>query len=131
MANPNPPKHSQFQKGQSGNPGGKPIGARTRLSNAFLTALAKDFEANGANAIAVLRAEKPEKYCELIADILPKETTLNVDTNSTVTHRVESVSDTARWIAESLGRRAASEVGELGEDRPLLSAEVRTQQTGH
>lgn len=76
MANPNgnpanllPP----FQPGQSPNPGGKPVGARNRLTAAFLNALAKDFDDHGAAAIKECRETKPEAYIKAIAALCPKE----------------------------------------------------------
>ena len=47
--------------------------ARARLRDAFVTALAADYEANGAAAIAVLRAERPHDYVKLVASLLPKD----------------------------------------------------------
>ena len=62
-----------FQPGQSANPGGKPVGARNRLTAAFLNALAKDFDENGAAAIKECRKTKPEAYIKAIAALCPKE----------------------------------------------------------
>lgn len=62
-----------FQPGQSANPGGKPVGARNRLTAAFLNALAKDFDENGAAAIKECRETKPEAYIKAIAALCPKE----------------------------------------------------------
>jgi hypothetical protein len=40
-----------FEPGQSGNPAGRPKGARNKLSETFLQALADDFDANGKEVI--------------------------------------------------------------------------------
>jgi hypothetical protein len=68
-------KDKYFQKGVSneGNGGGRPAGARNRLSTAFLMAMAKDFEVHGEAAIRVVRTEKPDVYLRCIASIIPKE----------------------------------------------------------
>ena len=75
----------KWKPGQSGNPSGRPVGARNRLSESFLEALLKDFEkaseeddSLGAKAIAVMRAEKPNEYARMIASILAKEVEANV-----------------------------------------------------
>lgn len=98
---------TSFQKGKSGNPGGKPVNARNRLSNAFLTALADDFEINGVVAIERLRADKPEKYLELVAEVLPKEANVSIDQSGTVTHEHVAISEVSQRIAEVL--RAGTE----------------------
>lgn len=74
-----------FKPGQSGNPAGRPKGARQKLGEAFLEALARDFEkasgedpSLGEAAIAAMRAEKPNEYAKMIASILPKELEANV-----------------------------------------------------
>jgi hypothetical protein len=66
---------TQFKAGQSGNPGGRPKGARAKLCESFLTKLLKDFDENGADAIIKARLEKPEQYLRVIASLCPKELT--------------------------------------------------------
>ena len=41
-----------WQPGQSGNPSGRPKGARSKLSEGFLNALQADFEQHGPDVIA-------------------------------------------------------------------------------
>jgi hypothetical protein len=62
----------RFIAGNSGS-GGRPKGARNKLSEAFAEALYNDFQANGVEAIERMRAEEPAQYVRTIASLLPKE----------------------------------------------------------
>ncbi len=69
----------RFLPGVSGNPAGKPKGARTKLGEQFLSALQQDFEANGAAAIIEVRESRPSDYLKVIASLMPKDLNLNVN----------------------------------------------------
>jgi len=61
-----------FEKGRS-KTGGRTKGAKNRLSHAFLTALAEDFEQHGIEALKIARIEKPVEYIKVVAGLMPKE----------------------------------------------------------
>jgi hypothetical protein len=61
-----------FEKGRS-KTGGRAKGAKNRLSHAFLTALAADFEQHGVEALKIARIEKPVEYIRIVAGLMPKE----------------------------------------------------------
>lgn len=67
-----------FAPGVSGNPNGRPKGARTKLSEDFCQALLDDFSDNGADAIRLMRVERPGDYAKMIAGILSKEVDANI-----------------------------------------------------
>ncbi len=64
-----------FEPGQSGNPAGRPKGARSKLTEAFLKGMCEDFEKHGILAIEQVRTEKPDQYLKVISAIIPKEIT--------------------------------------------------------
>lgn len=67
------PNLTPFKPGQSGNPGGKPKGARNRIQGAFLNALADDFDLYGKAAIVDCRERDPVGYVKVVASLLPKQ----------------------------------------------------------
>jgi hypothetical protein len=66
-------RRAQFKAGQSGNPGGRPLGARNKLQTKFFYALSDDFERHGVNAIKRMREEDPSSYVRTVASLMPKE----------------------------------------------------------
>jgi Family of unknown function (DUF5681) len=63
---------TRFQPGQSGNPAGRPKGARNKLSENLLKVLADDFDSHGRDAIEKLRESDAGQYVRMIVSILPK-----------------------------------------------------------
>jgi hypothetical protein len=67
--NPNPSPATRFS---ADNPGrAKQKGARDRLSAAFLTDFADDYESNGRAVIETVRGKDPVAYMRLAAALLP------------------------------------------------------------
>src|SRR5262245_2251861 len=92
-----------FQPGQSGNPKGRPKGARNRLGTQFLEALEADFNKFGPQAIALVREKKPEVYIKVVADLLPKEANINVEAGEAFVNLWRSISDgLGEELADSL-----------------------------
>jgi hypothetical protein len=80
----------QFKPGQSGNPAGRPKGARSKLSEAFLKALADDFGEHGEAVIEKVRGERPHEYLKIVAAVLPKQMQLE---DLTPKRRAEDLTD--------------------------------------
>jgi hypothetical protein len=99
-----------FKPGQSGNPKGRPKGARNRLGTQFLEALETDFSKYGAQAIALVREKKPEVYMRVVADLLPKEANINVEAG-------EAFVELWRRISDGLGDQLADRV-DAEQERP-------------
>jgi hypothetical protein len=83
------PATGRFLPGNSGF-GGRPRGSRNKLTTEFLDALYADFQANGAEAVARCRKEKPAEYVRIVASILPKDLELTVNSQVEVTGILEA-----------------------------------------
>jgi hypothetical protein len=67
-----------WKPGESGNPAGRPIGARNKFSEDVIQAFALDWAAGGPEAIARVRLTDPSTYMRVMASILPKDVLVNV-----------------------------------------------------
>ena len=75
--NPNPSPATRFS---ADNPGrAKQKGARDRLSAAFLTDFAADYDANGKAVIETVRGQDPVAYMRIAASLLPKQIEITED----------------------------------------------------
>ena len=79
-----PREDTQFKPGQSGNPAGRQKGSRNKLSDAYLKALADDFQEYGLETIVRLREERPDVYVGAIGRLMPKLMDVAVDGDLTV-----------------------------------------------
>lgn len=65
-----------FMPGQSGNPSGRPKGAKNKLTDLFLSAIADDFAEHGAEALASVRTQDPASYLKIVGGLIPRELVL-------------------------------------------------------
>jgi len=66
-------KATQFKPGQSGNPAGRPKGARNKLGELFLEDLMEAWQANGKVALEQAMFESPIGFVKVVGSVVPKE----------------------------------------------------------
>jgi len=79
----------RFLPGQAPKSPGRPPGARSKLSESFLSAMCADFEKHGIATIQLARLADPMGYIKTVAGILPKE--LTGEDGSAIALRIERV----------------------------------------
>ena len=70
-----------YQPGQCGNPNGRPMGSRQRITEKFIDDLADHYEREGCKAILRVADENPVAYLQIVCRLLPKDVSLTVTTD--------------------------------------------------
>ena len=100
-----------WQPGESGNPNGRPIGARGRFSQRFIADLTDAWEKHGATALEQTAKLYPDRFVGICSHLIPKDVS------------VESYSGVA---GRSGGERLDADLGGVGAvKRGLPDAGVR------
>lgn len=85
-------KKNIWVAGKSGNPNGRPKGARAKFSEAFCHDLLKEWEEGGIEVMQRVRQEDPATFLRVAASIIPKEFTFSQE-DSTFDRIIEDFSD--------------------------------------
>jgi hypothetical protein len=83
----------------SGNPAGRPRGARGKLSEDFLADLHAAWNEHGTTALQRCALEEPAQFCRIVANLLPRD----LDINLTATVDVADFATRFRTAVELLG----------------------------
>lgn len=114
-----------WPKGVSGNPAGRPKGSRGKLTEAFLAALAQDFNENGIEAIAAAREKDPMGYVKTVASLCPREldikTPLQELTDDEVVAAIDDLRNLIDRAESSRATSGGSETAEQPADAVLVS----------
>ena len=89
----------RIPKGQSGNPKGRPLGARNRLSEAFIETLQEVWKERGREIIDRAIEQNPAAVIAAIARLIPRDFQVTVAGGVSVSHELSD--DQRRKIAES------------------------------
>ena len=109
-----------------GNPG-KPKGVKHKLQENFVKDVQAAWETSGAQAITAMIADKPGDFVKMVASLIPKEATLNINDNSEMTD--DELAKRVRELAAQLspfliGGTGTVEAGSGNEASPQKSAIV-------
>jgi hypothetical protein len=90
-----------WQKGQSGNPGGRSKGSRRKLTDAFIRALARDWKAHGEAVIQRVREDNPVAYFKGMLSLAQKDMSVEGEIKQAPL-KTEPLSATMAWIEQVL-----------------------------
>lgn len=106
-------KSTQFKPGKSGNPAGRPMGSRNKLSETFVADLAELWNEQGFAILQRVADEHPEKLLAAMVQVLPKDFQVSVDT------------DQINWVINAQPRLSESAWREsCGLDSPAIEGKV-------
>jgi hypothetical protein len=74
-------RRGRWQPGESGNPRGRPIGARHRFSEVFVNDIAATWEAHGAGILEKMATCEPARFAELCGRLTPRDVSLSLQTS--------------------------------------------------
>src|SRR6185312_6551811 len=107
-----------WPSGVSGNPAGRPKGSRSKLTEAFLAALAKDFDEHGPKAIVDAREKDPVGYFKTVAALCPRELEMKRPLQDLTDDELSATLDALRSFIASAESHGASGEGARDEGEP-------------
>lgn len=120
---------TKWKPGQSGNPLGRPQGARSKFSEAACADALADWTANGKDTLERVRITDPSTYLRVLFSIIPKDIAVSIENRTgpmdaaemqAMRRLVALIQATANavdaetvfaWIEEDLRARVAKQIG--------------------
>ena len=79
------------------------IDSRHELSNDFVRMLSDDWQQNGKAALEKVREKTPDRYCELVAKVVPKEMLIAADCSPAAPNEPKTSKDIADRLLADIG----------------------------
>src|SRR5262249_57234150 len=70
---------NRWLPGQSGNPNGRPLGARTEFSNSFMRDLARVWAKQGGHIIEKVATDDPSRFFAVAASLIPRDVAISIE----------------------------------------------------
>ena len=106
---------TQFKRGQSGNPKGRPKGSRNKLSEQFVADLHTAWQLFGRPALMTTALTEPSVFVRVVASLMPKE----LEATKTVVHADRMSDDELAAIACQGGEDLMAEEEDEAEVQPV------------
>jgi hypothetical protein len=125
-----PANAGRWQPGVSGNPRGRPVGAKGRFSEALVSDFASEWREHGPEVIATVRQKDPVAFLQIATRLLPKEFLVQSERPASIENltdeELEGLIEALRDVPKihSALRLLVAKVGELGPEGEALKAEV-------
>lgn len=103
-----------WAKGETGNPHGRPVGARSKLTTRFVEDLQRDWVQHGPAVIALLRETNPAAYLGAVLALVPKQ--LHIDGGDALKTVVIDMRGVVASQADPLEESIEPLEGELADD---------------
>jgi hypothetical protein len=87
--------------GVSGNPAGRPLGSRNRLTSTLIADLTASWEKHGPGVLERLRVDDPATYARLAVSLVPKDVAITVEKVDPILEKLDV--DAREALRELLG----------------------------
>ena len=109
-----------YKPGQSGNPSGRPRGARSKLSESVIAKLLASFEAHGDETIERVRTHQPAAYLAACVSLLPKQQE-KLDSPF-----ADLTDDELELLEQFLKSTRAKQITTIDADAPSATSDIQT-----